>query len=82
MAGWTPQTTLHHFALINYAVSPERLAKFIPANHFEIACFETRNGTKAFLSVAAFLDIDFNFSQLASGIKIHFLSNKSPRLHC
>jgi hypothetical protein len=66
------RTTLRHFALINYAVSPERLAEFIPANHFEVARFETSKGTKSFLSVVAFLDVDFNFSRLASGIKFTF----------
>lgn len=66
------KTTLRHFALINYAVSPERLAKFIPADHFEVACFETNKGTKAFLSVVAFLDVHFNFFRLASGIKFSF----------
>src|ERR1700683_3550189 len=66
------RTTLRHFALINYAVSPERLAEFIPANHFEVACFETNKGIKALLSVVAFLDVDFNFSRLASRIKFTF----------
>jgi Uncharacterized conserved protein (COG2071) len=66
------RTTLRHFAMINYAVSPERLAKFVPDNHFEVARFETIKGIKAFLSVVAFLDVDFNFSRLASGIKFTF----------
>jgi hypothetical protein len=66
------KTTLRHFALINYAVSPERLAKFIPENLFEVAYFETNKGTKSFFSVVAFLDVDFNFSRLVSGIKFTF----------
>jgi hypothetical protein len=66
------KTTLRHFALINYAVSPERLAKFVPDNHFEVARFETKKGPKVFFSVVAFLDVDFNFSRLASGIKFTF----------
>jgi hypothetical protein len=66
------KTTLRHFALINYTVSPERLAEFIPANRFEVAHFETNQGTKAFFSVAAFFDVDFNFSRLAPGVKFTF----------
>jgi hypothetical protein len=66
------KTTLRHFALINYAVSPERLAKFVPDNHFEVARFETKKGPKVFFSVVAFLDVDFNFPRLASGIKFTF----------
>ena len=66
------RTTLRHFALINYAVSPDRLAEFIPADRFEVARFETNKGTKAFLSVVAFLDVDFIFLRLASGIKFTF----------
>ena len=66
------RTTLRHFALINYAVSPEQLAKFIPEDYFEVARFETSKGTKSFFSVVAFLDVDFNFSGLASGIKFTF----------
>lgn len=66
------RTTLRHFVLINFAVSPERLAEFIPVDHFEVARFETSKGTKSFLSVVAFLDVDFNFSRLASGIKFTF----------
>ncbi len=66
------RTTLRHFALINYAVSAERLAEFIPRDHLEVARFETSKGRRAFLSVVTFLDVDFNFSRLASGIKFTF----------
>jgi hypothetical protein len=66
------RTTLRHFALINYAVSPERLAELIPRDWFEVECFPTEDGPKAFLSVVAFLDVDFNFPKLASGIKFTF----------
>ena len=69
---WHARTTLRHFALINYAVSPERLAEFIPRDQFEVARFETSEGSKAFLSVVSFLDVDFNFSRLASGIRFTF----------
>jgi Uncharacterized conserved protein (COG2071) len=65
-------TMLRHFALINYKVSPERLIECIPREHFEVACFETNEGLKAFLSVVAFLDVDFNFPQIAGGIKFTF----------
>jgi uncharacterized protein DUF2071 len=66
------RTMLRHFALINYAVSPGRLAELIPREHFEVARFETDGGSKAFLSVVAFLDVDFNFSRIASKIKFTF----------
>jgi hypothetical protein len=66
------RTTLQHFALINYAVCPQRLAKFIPNDRFEIARFETNEGKKAFLSVVTFLDVDFNFSRFAPAIKFTF----------
>ncbi len=65
-------TTLRHFALINYAVAPEQLAKVIPADDFEVARFQTQNGVKAFLSIVAFMDVDFQFPHLAPGIKFQF----------
>jgi hypothetical protein len=66
------RTTLRHFALINYTVSPEQLAKFIPCDRFEITHFETNEGTRAILSVVAFLDVDFNFPRFAPGVKFTF----------
>ncbi len=66
------RTTLRHFALITYAVAPERLAKVIPADDFEVARFQTQNGERAFFSVAAFLDVDFQFPRFAPGINFQF----------
>jgi hypothetical protein len=66
------RTTLRHFALITYAVAPERLAKLIPTNEFEVARFQTQSGEKAFFSAVAFLDVDFRFPRLAPGIKFCF----------
>lgn len=66
------KTTLRHFALINYAVSAEQLDRLIPCEDFEVARFETNEGTKAFLSVVPFLDVDFNFPQLAPRIRFRF----------
>ena len=72
-AGWLDaRTTLRHFAMINYTVCPDRLAGFIPNERFEVARFETSEGMKSFLSVVAFLDVDFNFLRIAPGIKFTF----------
>jgi uncharacterized protein DUF2071 len=66
------RTMLRHFALVNYTVSSEWLAKFIPSDRFEVARFNTDEGSKSFLSVVAFQDTDFNFPRLAPGIKFTF----------
>src|SRR5262245_12540738 len=66
------RTTLHHFALINYAIPKERLTPHIPGDRFEIPEFETENGKLAFLSVVPFLDVDFCFPGFAPGINFTF----------
>jgi len=66
------RTTLHHFALINYAIPKDRLSPHIPADRFEIPEFETEKGRFAFLSVVPFLDVDFCFPGFAPGINFTF----------
>ena len=55
---------LEHFALITYAVPPERLASHIPTDRFEIATFEIEGEQRALLSVVPFIDADFRLRLL------------------
>ena len=55
---------LEHFALITYAVPPERLAPHIPTDRFEIPTFEIDGEQRALLSVVPFIDADFRFRLL------------------
>ena len=66
------RTTLRHFALVNYAVAPEKLAATIPDARFEVMRFPTSAGPRAFFSAVLFLDVDFCFSRLAPFIKFNF----------
>ena len=54
-------TTLEHFAIITYLVSPAALRPHID-NRFELDCVTAADGTeKALISVVPFLDRDFRF---------------------
>jgi hypothetical protein len=66
------RTTLCHFALINYAVEPGKIAATIPDPRFEAMVFPTTDGPKAFFSAVLFLDVDFCFSRLAPFLKFKF----------
>lgn len=66
------RSDLLHFALINYAVSKERLLPFIPTERFEIMEFEIEGARKAMLSVVPFVDADFSFYRLIPWFKFHF----------
>jgi hypothetical protein len=72
-AGWLDiHTTLHHFALINYAVPAERLRPHIPASRFDIPEFEINGRKLALLSVVPFVDTDFRYIRLAPWLKFRF----------
>jgi len=62
---FTIDTVLEHFALITYAVPPERVRELIhPA--FELRTVEIDGLPNALLSVVPFLDRDFGFQNLPS----------------
>jgi hypothetical protein len=65
-------TTLHHFALINYAVPAERLRPHIPESRFAIPEFEINGRPQALLSVVPFVDTDFRYIRLAPWLKMRF----------
>lgn len=65
-------TTLHHFALINYAVPAERLRPHIPESGFIIPEFEINGRPQALLSVVPFVDTDFRYVRLAPWLKMRF----------
>jgi len=72
-AGWLDiRSDLHHFALINYAVPPERLATHIPTERFEIPTYEINGRSLAMLSVVPFVDADFCFYRLFPWAKFRF----------
>ncbi|MBE2220446.1 MAG: DUF2071 domain-containing protein [Anaerolineae bacterium] len=71
--GWLDiRSDLRHFALINYAVPPERLAPHIPTDRFEIPTYEINGSQLAMLSVVPFVDDDFCFYRLFPWFKFHF----------
>ena len=58
-------TTLRHFAIITYAVSPQRLRPLID-ERFELDCIDVNGVPKALLSVVPFEDQDFRAAALPS----------------
>lgn len=58
------ESTLSHFALINYALPKERLEKYIPTDRFEIPEFDINGEKLALMSAVPFLDEDFKFIKL------------------
>ncbi|HTD65079.1 MAG TPA: DUF2071 domain-containing protein, partial [Candidatus Limnocylindria bacterium] len=58
-------TTLRHFAIITYAVPPERLHLLIDSR-FELDCIELAGKTRALLSVVTFEDQDFRMATFPS----------------
>lgn len=71
--GWLDiRSDLRHFALINYAVPPERLTPHIPTDRFEIPTFEINGSQLAMLSVVPFVDDDFCFYRLFPWLKFRF----------
>ncbi len=71
--GWLDiRSDLRHFALINYAVPPERLAPHIPLDRFKVPIFEINGRQLAMLSVVPFIDDDFCFYRLMPWFKFRF----------
>ncbi|MBE2220450.1 MAG: DUF2071 domain-containing protein [Anaerolineae bacterium] len=71
--GWLDiRSDLRHFALINYAVLPERLAPHIPTDRFEIPTYDINGRQLALLSVVPFVDDDFCFYRLLPWFKFRF----------
>jgi hypothetical protein len=71
--GWADaHSTLRHFALINYALPKERLARFIPSDRFDIPEFVIGGQKRAMLSVVPFWDADFCFPHFAPFLKFAF----------
>jgi len=66
------RSDLRHFALINYAVPPERLAPHIPTDRFEIPTYTINGRQQALLSVVPFVDADFCFYRLFPWFKFRF----------
>ena len=58
-------TTLRHFAIITYAVPPERLRPLL-AEGFELDCIDVNGVARALLSVVPFEDQDFRAAALPS----------------
>ena len=65
----TVRTLLQHFALINYALPPERLRPHIPADRFDLQIVDIDGKPKAMLSAVPFLDVDFRFARLAPWLR-------------
>ena len=68
----TVRTLLQHFALINYALPPERLRPHIPADRFDLQIVDIDGKPKAMLSAVPFLDVDFRFARLAPWLRWQF----------
>ena len=57
-------TILKHFAIVTYAVAPERVRPHVD-DRFELDCFTAPDGTsRVWVSVVPFLDWDFHFARL------------------
>ena len=69
---WDVQTSLAHFALINYALPKDRLSQHIPTDHFDIPEFDIGGQRLAMLSVVPFLDLDFHFPHFFPFVKLRF----------
>jgi len=62
-AGLTVQTSLDHFAIVTYAVEPDRLRPLID-ERFELDCITARDGSrKALVSAVPFLDRRFRLTR-------------------
>lgn len=71
--GWLDvRSTLRHFALINYALPAERLARHIPTDRFAIPTFNIGGRPLAMLSVVPFWDLDFRFLHIAPFLTFQF----------
>lgn len=66
------QSTLRHFALVNYALPAERLAPHLPADRFDIPTFDVGGRRLAFVSAVPFVDDDFRFARLLPFVKARF----------
>lgn len=66
------RTTLRHFALITYALPPERLAPHVDTRRFEIETFPIGGRRLALLSAVPFLDTDFRFPRLLPWPRFRF----------
>ncbi len=60
----TIDTDLEHFALVNYAVPVDALARIIPTDRFEIAQFDFGNGPSGLISAVPFVDAGFHLRVL------------------
>lgn len=69
---WDVQTTLRHFAQVNYAVQAKKLARYIPMDRFEIPEFSINGSRMAMLSAVSFEDVDFRFQRLLPFVRFHF----------
>jgi hypothetical protein len=69
---WDVHTTLCHFSQVNYAVAARKLAKFIPAERFEISEFNIDGNRMAMLSAVSFVDVDFRFQRLLPFVRFRF----------
>jgi hypothetical protein len=58
-------TTLRHFAIVTYALPPERLRPLVDPR-FELDCIDVDGGRKALLSVVPFEDQDFRAAAFPS----------------
>src|SRR5512134_2369259 len=58
-------TTLRHFAIVTYALPPERLRPLVD-RRFELDCIDVDGGRKALLSVVPFEDQDFRAAAFPS----------------
>lgn len=64
-------TTLKHFALVNYAVPPERVRPFVHPR-FALDCFPGPHGApRVWISVVPFEDQDFRFFHMPA-LRFHF----------
>src|SRR4051794_26241752 len=69
---WDVHSTLRHFALINYALPAERLARYIPTERFEIPTFPIGGQQLALMSAVPFWDHDFHFVRVAPWLRFAF----------
>jgi hypothetical protein len=53
---------LEHFLMASFTVAPDRLARFVPLEHFEIDTVDTPDGRRGLVSAVSFVDVDFHFA--------------------
>jgi len=68
---WSAETTLDHFALINYTLPVERLRPHIP-DRFDIPVLEVDGEPRAFVSAVPFIDRDFQFPNISPSPRYRF----------